>query len=596
MSALDWTLFVAYLAGMLVLGARASRGARTGAGFFVADRAMPWWAVGLSVMATQASAITFIGTTGQGFDDGLRFVQFYFGLPLAMLILCVTLVPLYHRARVFTAYEWLGQRFDDRVRRATAVLFLLSRGLALGVVIYAPSVVLSLLLGWSLPVTVLTMTVVAVAYTMAGGIRAVIWTDVTQMVLIVVGLGAAFLVMLGTLPDGLSLGDALPLAEATGHLAVLDLSLDPSDRFTVWSGLLGGTFLFLAYFGCDQSQVQRLLTSRSLSHTRRALLLNAVLKLPLQFGVLFLGVTLFLAWHFAPPPLVFDPGMAARLEAVAPDAWAALDAEHTAAQERRRDAGLRFLEARRQLDGPAGGSADDPAGGPARRDAWSAQVEYVARDAEVQRLRGAAAGWARTAVDPDFDDTNHVFPWFVIHALPAGLVGLLIAAVFAAAMSSIDSELNALATASVVDVFGRRRRRGTPPSPDDAPRDHDAPGADEPGLVRRSRGFTLAWGALAATFALYAGALGSVIEAVNRVGSWFYGSLLGVFVLALAFPRSDGRGAFWGLLAGMAAVAAATQLDLAWLWLNPLGCLTVVVVGLGLSRRGTATGRSAGTA
>jgi Na+/proline symporter len=492
-------------------------------------------------MATQASAITFIGTTGKAYGDGMRFVQFYFGLPVAMAILAFTLVPLYHRAKVYTAYEYLGQRFDGKTRLLTSVLFLASRGLALGVVVYAPSVVLSLLLGWSLPATVLTMTAVAVAYTMLGGIRAVIWTDVLQMGLIFAGLGFCLAVLVGRLPDGTSLGRALALADVTGHLRTLDWSLDPDDRYTVWSGLLGGTFLFLAYFGCDQSQVQRFLTGRSLRDSRQALLFNAVLKVPMQLFVLFIGVVLFVVFHFEQPPLLFDPVATNELQDTAAAEWTELEERYDDVHAARATAGLEWLRDGGEPDG------------------------YVEADAAVQQVRAEAAALARRDADADFDDTNHVFPWFVIHYLPVGVVGLLIAAIFAAAMSSIDSELNALSTASVVDVL----RRGME--------------TDERQTVRLSRLLTLGWGVLAAVFALYAGALGSVIEAVNVVGSYFYGSLLGVFVLAFATRRANGHGAFWGLLAGMAAVFVASRQDLAWLWLNPIGCLTVVAVGLVVS-------------
>ena len=546
MTALDWTVFFAYLLGIVWLGVRANRAGRSGAEggqsadeFLLAGRGMPWWAIGLSVMATQASAITFIGTTGKAFTDGMGFAQFYLGLPVAMVILAYTLLPLYHRAKVTTAYEFLGQRFDGRVRLATALLFLASRGLALGVVIYAPSVVLSLLLGWDTVTTVASMTLVAVAYTMVGGLRAVIWTDVVQMVLIFGGLFLCVGTMVSGLPAGVTPRGLFDLAEATGRTQLLDWSLDPGDRYTVWSGLLGGTFLFLAYFGCDQSQVQRLLAARSLKDGRRALALNGIAKLPIQLFVLTLGVLLFGVLQFDDDqPILFDArGGEAVIEAGLGAEWGDLQARHAAEVEARHLVAL----------------------APARA-GWDMDV-WQAREANVEALRAEARELVARAGVEDFDDTNHVFPWWVLHHLPVGVVGLLIAAIFAAAMSSIDSELNALATTTAVDVWQR----------------HVDEGAD---LVRVARGATLVWGALAALFAVQAAALGSVIEAVNQVGSWFYGSLLGVFVLAVAFTRVDGRGALFGLIAGMASVAIAGQAGLAWLWLNPIACIACVLVGL----------------
>lgn len=546
---------------MLALGVWASRRRETADGFFVADRSMPWWAVGLSVMATQASAITVIGTTGTAYADGMGFWQFYLGLPVAMVVLAYTLLPMYRRAGVTTAYELLGQRFDGRVRLLTSVLFMISRGLALGVVLYAPSVVLSLLLDWSQPVTVLVIAAVAMAYTTLGGLRAVIVTDVLQMLLVFAGLGLCLWRMLARLPADMGLGDAWELASLDGRTQLVDWSFDPSNKYTIWSGLLGGTFLFLAYFGCDQSQVQRLLASKSLGHARRALALNAVAKIPVQLAVLLLGVVLFVVHAWDPPaPLADLRGLQSLEDAGMSEPYDDLVSRWEVAQAQRAEAGAAVL-ARPAHDRAASAAA------------WVAASDRVrALRAEARELveRARTTTVAGVVVPGHYDDKNHVFPADLIRSLPMGLVGLLIAVVFAAAMSSIDSELNALATSFVVDVWRPMR------------------GGDEAGQLRVTRLATLGWGALASLFALYAAQLGSVVEAVNTVGSYFYGSLLGVFVLAFGVRRADARGAFWGLLAGMATVAAASTLELAWLWLNPIGCAAVVVVGLLLSREGTA--------
>ncbi len=539
-SPLDWSLFSAYLALIAWIGLSNARKSGSTSEFFVAGRSLPWWAVGLSVMATQASAITVIGTTGKAYEDGMRFAQFYLGLPLAMAILAFTLVPLYHRAGVFTAYQLLGQRFDGKTRLLSSLLFLCQRSLSLGVVIYAPSIVLSLLLGWSLATTIATMTSIAVVYTVAGGIRAVVWTDVAQMVLILLGLGACLFILLDRFPDGASLGELHALAEVTGHTRLLDFSFDPKDRYTVWSGLFGGTLLFLSYFGCDQSQVQRFLSGRSLADNQKALLFNGLFKIPVQLFVLGLGVLLFLTFHFDRPPLLFDDQVEAELEQQAE--WQPLSASFERALDERRVRAEALLE----------GKSSDP----------DLRAGYLNANARVQGLRAEAVELARE-LSPSYDDTNTVFPYFLLNRLPRGLVGLFLAVIFAAAMSSIDSELNALATTSVVDVY----------------RVHLVPNAGDGHYVTASRWATALWGLLAALFALFAASLGSVIEAVNAVGSYFYGSLLGVFVL-YGIPRANGHGAFFGLVAGMSAVALA---DLgghvAWLWLNPIGAVATVSVG-----------------
>lgn len=537
MSSLDWIVFGVYLCVLLGVGLLAGKRHRGQQGFLLAGRAMPWWAVGLSVMATQASAITFLGTTAQGATDGMRFAQFYLGLPIAMLILAYTLVPKLRAANVTTVYELLEQRFDVRVRLLTSVLFLVSRSLALGVVVYAPSLVLSLLMGWDTSAAILLVTAVAVAYTLLGGLAAVIWTDVLQMALLLGGLALCLPELLSRLPADMGLGEAWSLASLSGHTRVIDLSFDASEKYTLWSGLFGGTLVFLAYFGCDQSQAQRLLAARSLGHARRALALNGVVKIPLQLGILALGVLLFVVGHWEPPGLFLDPRtpqLLADTDNVA--AGDALRAEWDAAQSER----LAATQAWRA-------APDDAA----------AQGAYRAAQRRVDEVSAAAAELEAG------DLTNPLFLDFLLRALPFGLLGLVMAAVCAAAMSSMDSELNALATSTAVDLYQRH-----------------APGdVSEASVVRVSRWATLGWGVAAAVVALYADRLGSVIEAVNQLGSYAYGSLLGVFTLALGVPTARARGALLGVLLGLAAVIVAGSLGLAWLWLNPLGAGVVIGVG-----------------
>lgn len=537
----DWVIFVGFLAYVIWDGTRHARDQHSSDDYLLAGRRVPWWAMWLSIMATQASAITMIGTTGQGWHDGLRFVQFYFALPLAMWIIAYTAVPLYHRHRVRTAYEYLGVRFDTKTRVLSAFLFLILRGLSVGFVIYTPSLVLAKVIGFPLGAMILTMGGVAITYTAFGGLGAVISTDVKQMTVMALGLVVAFVALVTALPDDVGFGGAMTLARSVGHLEAWDLGWDPGEKYTLWSSLLGGLFLFLSYFGTDQSQVQRLLAGRSLGDVRRALLANGIAKVPFQFIVLLMGVLLFVFYTFEPQPISFEPAVDQQVEALEPAARARYDnttrayVEALAAEER---------AARALVSSDAGPVA-------AEESAYRAAVDRVSQlREEAREIRGGTS------------DTNYVFLDFILNHLPVGVVGLLLAAIFAAALSSIDSELNAMATVAVVDIYELGRKE-----------------SDGPSLVGVSRLATVLVGAFATTFALYAGEIGSLIEAVNRVGSYVYGSLLGAFVLAVGVRRANGHGAFTGLVLGMVAVAIAAQTDLAFLYLNTVGTVVVVATG-----------------
>ncbi len=555
MHPIDWIIIGVYLAWVLYDGVKRSRGTDAVEGYFLAGRSLPWWAVGLSVMATQMSAITLVGTTGQGYADGLRLVQMYFGLPLAMIILSVTLVPFLYRARVFTAYEYLERRFDRKTRALTSLIFLVSRGLGVGVIISAPAVVLSVVLGWNLTLTALAIGVPTTCYTMLGGVQAVAWADVKQMVIIVGGLLAVVAALVLGLPGGVGLGDAMHLAGATERLTAIDFSVDPGETYTFWSGLLGGLFLMLGYFGCDQSQVQRHLTADSVDAARRSLLMSAYWKIPLQALILLTGVLVFVFHLFNPAPMLFHPvqDAAARAGDRAAE-YAGLEAEFEEAFEERRAAADEMLAARR-----AGGAAA----------VAETRAAFAASQARVGAVRGRAAGLVEEATGEAYSDVNYVFPTFIVTHLPVGLVGLLIAAIFAAAMSSAAAELAALSTTSVIDFY--RRYLNT--------------GATDRHYLRVSKVATALWGVVATVFAVFAANLGSLIEVVNQVGSYFYGSLLGVFVLAVGFRRATADGAFVGLFAGMASVALVeSAADVSFLWNNVIGTVAVVVVGLAVSR------------
>ncbi len=555
MHPVDWAIIGSYLTWVIYDGLKRSKNTDAIEGYFLAGRSLPWWAVGLSVMATQMSAITLVGTTGQGYSDGMRFVQFYFGLPVAMIILSVTLVPFFYRARVFTAYEYLERRFDAKTRMLAGLLFLVSRGLAVGVVISAPAVVLSIVLGWNLEFTALAIGVPTTLYTMFGGVQAVTWADVKQMVIIIGGVLAAVAILILGLPEDVGLGDALQVAGSTGRLTTIDFSLDVNETYTFWSGLLGGLFLMLGYFGCDQSQVQRYLTAQSVDAGRRSLLMSAFWKIPLQALILLTGVLVFVFYLFNEPPMLFNPAHDAQIRGGARAAeYAALETGFREAFGRRRDAAGGMMAARRA--GDANAVADT-------------RARFLASQQEVDEIRAGAVNLVQeVSGDAAYSDVNYVFPTFITTRLPIGLVGLLIAAVFAAAMSSIAAELNALSASTVIDFYRR----------------HVKPGASDRHYLRVSKATTAFWGLFATMFALYAANLGSLIEVVNRVGSYFYGSLLGVFVLAIAVRRATANGAFWGLLAGMAAVGLVeASTEISYIWYNVVATVAVVVVGVTLS-------------
>lgn len=552
---LDWLIVAGYLAYVVTDGLRRARGTKGIEGYFLADRSLPWWAVGLSVMATQLSAVTLIGTTGQGATDGLRFVQFYLGLPLAMVILGVTLVPFLHRAKVFTAYEYLERRFDAKTRSLTSFLFLLSRGMSCGTIIAAPAVVFSALFGWDLVWSVALMAVPTVIYTMLGGVQAVTWADVKQMFVIVGALVAVVAVLLVQIP--VSPDAALRVAGAAGRMRIFDGSFDLSSTYTIWSGLIGGTFLMLSYFGTDQSQVQRYLTARSVDEARRSLLMSAYWKIPLQALVLLVGVLVFVFYLFRPQPLLFNPAQERAVRAAQPAEYAGLEARFAEA------ASTREAMARRLAARPGEGS--DSADGSAASASDGDVEAFRAAERDVAAVRAEALGLAERVTGEPSRDVNYVIPRFVIEELPIGLIGLFLAGIMAAAMSSIAAELNSLSTATVVDFYRRWVK----------------PDAGEAHLLSVSKWATGVWGLFAAVVATFAATLGSLIEVVNRFGSFFYGSILGVFLLAM-IGRARASGAFLGLLAGMGTVAAVTfgAPHVSFLWHNVIGAVAVVVVGL----------------
>ena len=548
MRPLDWVVMFGWLAFIVSYGLYRGRGSTTVNKFLLAGKSMPWYAMGLSIMATQASAITFISTTGQSYTDGMRFVQFYFGLPLAMVILCATAVPIFHRANVYTAYEYLEQRFDAKTRALVSVIFMIQRGLASGLSLYAPAVVLSIILGWSDRWTTVMMGLLVITYTSLGGIKAVTWADVQQMSLILCGLVIALFMAIHLLPSNVSFADAVSLAGASGKLNAVTFHFDWDDRYNVWSGVVGGMFLALAYFGCDQSQVQRYLTGKSIAQSRLSLIFNAMAKIPMQFFILFIGAMVFVFFIFDRPPVLFQP---VELKNVRNDPrFGAVEQRYEQAFANRKKAAQDYLEANHGGD-------------------KAAIQATIGRFQNAERELNAAHAAGEQLVGNGFDDTNYIFLSFVTRYLPAGLVGLIVAVIFSAAMSSTSGEINSLATVTVIDIYRRHVNRNAP--------DHH--------YLMASRCATLFWGLFAIGFAQFGRNFGALIQAVNVIGSLFYGGLLGVFVLAFCFKSVGANGAFCGVLAGEAAIFAANLFTkISFLWYNVIGCLVVVVVGMIVSR------------
>ena len=555
MHPIDWMVVIGFVTWIVYDGLRRTKDSHEIDGYFLANRSIPWWAAGISVMATQLSAITMIGTTGQGYTDGLRFIQFYYALPLAMIILSVTLVPFFYNSRVYTAYEYLERRFDGKTRSLTSLLFLISRGMSCGAVVSAPAVVLSLVLGWNLTLTSLAITMPAVVYTMFGGVQAVTWTDVKIMVLIVFGMFAVVVAAILGFPANVGVVDGLGLAAATGRMQTFDFSLDLTNPYTFWSGTIAALFLFCSYFGADQSQVQRYLTARSVDEARHSLLLSAYWKIPLQLLVLMIGVLIYVFYIFNTPPLLFSPAHAERLRSgESAIQFARLEVDFTSAHEARRKAAADLSAARDVHDGTRIRAATET---------------FLEKEGAVQALRRSAADLVRESTDDrTFTDVNYIIPTFILQHLPIGLIGVLIVAIIMAATDTIAGELNSLSTATVIDFYKRRVHTS---------------GSDAHYLTI-SKIATGLWGLFACGVAVWAAELGSLIEVVNRFGSFFYGSILGVFILAIGIRRATGHGAFVGLIAGMVSVGwAAAFTRLAFLWHNVVGAVVVVIVGIVVS-------------
>jgi SSS family solute:Na+ symporter len=549
MRPIDWLVLGATLLAIVAYGVWKGRKQRELAQYLLANRGLKWPTIALSIMATQASAITFLSTPGQAYADGMRFVQFYLGLPIAMVILCITAVPVYHRLKVFTAYEYLETRFGPGTRTLTSVLFLIQRGLSTGITLYAPALIVSVILGWNIHITNIVIGGLVIIYTTSGGTKAVSWTHVHQMVIALGGMAVALVIAIRALPHGVTMMEAARVAGRMGRLNAIDFSFDFTTPYNFWSGLFGGLLVALSYFGTDQSQVQRYLTGSSVTESRLGLLLNGMIKVPMQFFILFVGAMVFVFYQFVAPPLFFNTVERAK---VGQSRYAAdymrLEAQHQKLFEEKRLKVERLVGAMRANDRQS-----------------IANTTVALRDVErrVAATRAAAADLIRKN-DPkaDASDTNYIFLTFVIHFLPAGLVGLVLAAIFCAAMSATSSGLNSLASTSVVDILRRFVWRDL----------------DDHAYVNASKWMTIFWGVFAIGFAEFANRLGSLIEAVNKLGSLFYGTILAIFLLAFYTKKIGGTATVLGAVIGEAAVVwCAIFTSLAWLWWNVIGC----VVGVG---------------
>ena len=536
LSILDWSILISTILFIVIYGVWKTKGSAS-VKDYIKGGDSKWWTVGLSVMATQASAITFLSTPGQAFHSGMGFVQFYFGLPIAMVIICMVFIPIYHKLNVYTAYEYLEQRFDLKTRSLAAILFLIQRGLAAGITIYAPAIILSTILGWDLKLLNIIIGVLVIIYTVSGGTKAVSVTQKQQMFVIMTGMFIAFFLILSYLPSGVDFTEALDIAGATGKMEVLDFSFDLDNRYTFWSGIIGGSFLALSYFGTDQSQVQRYLSGKSIKQSQLGLLFNGLLKVPMQFFILLVGVMVFVFYQFHQSPVNFNPEVKEQLlKTEYANAYLKLEKAHEKNQ-------LAIINL--------------PPNDKTKR------IELNKRDAQLRADVKSLVEDAKIVAEKN--DKDYVFLHFILTNLPKGLIGLLLAVILSAAMSSTASELNALATTTTIDIYKRNQKTKR----------------DDAFYVRATKWFTLIWGVTAILFACFGTLVENLIQLVNIIGSIFYGNILGIFLLAFFAKWIKSNSVF------VAAIITQIIVILGWyfnwmpyLWLNLLGCISVMVIAM----------------
>ena len=544
MELIDWAVLSLTLTFIIVYGVWKNNAHKNIKDYIRGGNQASWFTVGLSVMATQASAITFLSTPGQAFNDGMGFVQFYFGLPFAMVIICLFFLPVYHKLKVYTAYEFLEKRFDLKTRTLTAILFLIQRGLAAGITIYAPAIILSVVLGWNLKLLVVVIGLLVVFYTLIGGTQAVNITQKQQMFIIFSGMIAAFIFIVKGLPETLSFSNALRLAGLNDKMNVLDFSIDPNNRYTFWSGITGGLFLALSYFGTDQSQVQRYLSGKSLAESQRGLIMNGFLKIPMQFFILLIGVLVFVFFQFEKAPLHFNPYAVEKVKSTpGGNKFEALEIANE----------IIYQEKQKQLQ---------------KEDFFSntgSQAKYLQLEKQAQRNRTEAKKIIETnQPQVESNDKDYVFIYFILNYLPQGLIGLLLAVILSAAMSSAASEINALSATTVVDLY--KRFNGT---------------GDEKHYVWAGKGFTLLWGVIAIAFALVGNLFENLIQLVNIIGSLFYGTILGIFLIAIFIKTIRANAVFYAaILSEIIVLIVHSQEWVSFLWLNVIGAVLTVLTAV----------------
>ena len=581
----DWAVLIITLVTIVAYGTWKTRGSKNAEDYIKGGNSSKWWTIGLSVMATQASAITFLSTTGQAFSDGMGFVQFYFGLPIAMVIICLVFIPLYHRLKVYTAYEFLENRFDLKTRSLTAILFLIQRGLAAGITIFAPAIILSVVLGWHIVTLNIIIGVLVIIYTVSGGTKAVTVTQKQQMFVIFAGMLAALCIVINLIPDEVSFVDAIDIAGATGRMEVLDFSFDLENRYTVWTGVIGGTFLMLSYFGTDQSQVQRYLSGKSVKEMQMGLLFNGMLKVPMQFFILLVGIMVFVFYQFNPSPLNFiDASTKTVLASDYGDDYRALQTKQTALFSKKQELSLALSKsedlslkqdlfkldsiektyrlASKFLIKKAVDADYAKTYNTLKNEVETLKINpksdaYLKKSAELITLYKAAAK------DTQTNDRDYMFIRFILNHLPTGLIGLLLAVILSAAMSSTASEINALATITAIDLYGRNQKEKK----------------TDTQMVNVTKWFTFGWGVVAIIIACFADLAENLIQLVNIIGSIFYGNVLGIFLLAFFFKYIKGNAVFVAALITQAIVVIGWWLDwMPYLWLNLFGCVVVIVI------------------
>lgn len=545
MQLIDWIILVSTLLLIVVYGTIKTRGAKSSLDYIKAGNQAKWWTVGLSVMATQASAITFLSTPGQAFHDGMGFIQFYFGIPLAIIIVCMVFIPIYHKLKVYTAYEYLESRFDLKTRTLTALLFLIQRSLSAGITIFAPAIILSSVLGWDLTTLNIVLGLLVIVYTVSGGTKAVNYTQKYQMGIIFIGLLICLAVIINLLPENINFRNAIDIAGANSKLEVLNFSFDLENRYTIWSGLIGGTFLMMSYFGTDQSQVQRYLSGKSLKEMQLGMIFNGVLKIPMQFFILFIGVMVFVFYQFNSSPINFNP------QSISIVNNSTYEKDYSTLQNELNNV---FNEKQYQINNYLSGNYDAKYG--------LSELELKEKRLRLEAKNLIALASKEKNIKVETNDKDYVFITFILENLPKGLIGLLLAVILSAAMSSTSSEINALATTTAIDIYKRNKKNVT----------------DEQ-LVKSTKFFTFLWGIIAIGIACVAYLADNLIQLVNIIGSIFYGNVLGIFLIAFFFKFIKSNAIFYAAIITQIIIIYGWYNDwMPFLWLNVFGCVVVITI------------------